>query len=74
MNLYYWPKFGCEYTCGIAFAVADTEEQAKEIITQQYYSETDVSDDDKFVQGLFQSEVEILPVEAGTGRYCLGGG
>ena len=74
MNLYYWSEFGCDHTCGVAFAVAETEQQAREIIMQRYYAETGSSDDDEFVQALFQSEVEVLPVEVGTGRYCLGGG
>lgn len=74
MNLYFWPEFGCDCTCGIAFAIAETEQQAKEIVMQQYYSKTGIDDDDEFVMKLFQSEVEILPIEIGIGRYCLGGG
>jgi hypothetical protein len=76
MKLYYWPEFGCDYTCGIAFAIAETEQQAKELIIQQYYLEMNIPDDgdDSDALMLFQSEVKVLPVEIGIGRYCLGGG
>jgi hypothetical protein len=74
VNLYYWPEFGGDYTPGIAFAIAETEQQAKKIVVQQYYLETGNSDDDKYVLSLFDSEAIILPVESGIGRYCLGGG
>ena len=76
MNLYYWPEFGwgCDLTPGMAFAIAETEQQAKKIVIERYYSETGISDDDEFVMRLFQSEVEVLPLEEKTGRYCFGGG
>jgi hypothetical protein len=74
VNLYYWPEFGGDYMPGIAFAIADNEQQAKKIVVQQYYLESGNSDDDEYVLRLFDSEAVILPIESGIGRYCLGGG
>ena len=32
LSLYVWPKFMPEYSAGLAFAIAETEEQAREMV------------------------------------------
>jgi hypothetical protein len=33
LMLYVWPKFAPDYTDGLAFAVAESEEQARELVS-----------------------------------------
>lgn len=32
LKLYVWENYGCDYTCGIAFALAESEEEARKLI------------------------------------------
>ena len=34
MRLFVWPEFACDYTCGLAVAVAATERDAQRLIEQ----------------------------------------
>jgi hypothetical protein len=33
LSLYVWPKFMPDYSAGLAFAIAETEEQAREMVS-----------------------------------------
>jgi hypothetical protein len=35
LRLYVWPQFSPDYTAGLAFAIATTEEQARQAIEQR---------------------------------------
>lgn len=36
LKLYVWEDYGCDYTCGIAFALAESVEEARKSILQRY--------------------------------------
>ena len=36
LKLYVWEEFSCDWTCGIAFAIAESKEEAKTLCTKAY--------------------------------------
>lgn len=36
LRLYVWEEFRCDYTCGLAFAIASSEEEAQKLVEDCY--------------------------------------
>lgn len=41
MKLFVWTEYSCDYTCGVAFAMAETIEQAREEVSLMEYRHSD---------------------------------
>ena len=42
MKLFVWRDVLCDYTCGIAFAMAETEERARKLIAKGFAEDTEI--------------------------------
>ena len=42
MKLYVWDHVFCDYTCGVAFALAESVEHARELVKAECYDDEDV--------------------------------
>ena len=69
MQLYVWDHVLCDYTCGIAVAVARTESEARETLLK---STTDAWEREALAADVSGAPAEILDVPAGA--FCWGGG
>lgn len=48
LKLYVWHGFGTDYTDGLAFAIASSEEEAKQLVLEYVDLNSDVFDDDEW--------------------------
>jgi len=65
MKLYIWKEVLCDYTCGIAFAMANSLEEAKQVIrdsVDEYYCVDDT---------VFYKEPEVYEIPYG---FAIWGG
>lgn len=65
LKLFIWHEVFCDYTCGIAFAIAETKEEAITLITkEQEYNKNELE----------QKEPEVHPIDKKYGCMIWGGG
>jgi hypothetical protein len=71
MKLFVWKDVFCDYTCGIAFAVAKNKEEAIELIMTEY--EKDIPGVRKW-RSLKNEEPEVHDLTIPYGTYVSGSG
>jgi hypothetical protein len=65
MKLYVWHNVFCDYTCGIAFAMAESAEEARRLIREN-------AEDWEDIDGALADEPEVY--DGPHGEHILGGG
>lgn len=64
LKLFVWTEFEPDYTDGLAFAIAETEEEAKELVIKEKYGSVPRK----------WGNLEILSLNEKTARSVEGGG
>lgn len=74
MKLFVWERVFCDYSCGIAFALANTKEEAIELIANSYEEDTESWFYKDIVRKLTETEPNIHNIGENIGYMVKGGG
>jgi len=72
MKLYVWKGVLCDYTCGIAFAIAESPEEARQAVIDGFESDKGYIADILLTD--LKGKYEVYPVDEPVGFAIWGGG
>jgi len=74
LRLYVWHEFACDYTCGIAFAIAQNEEEAKDVILGRSTSRYTSQYTSRYIRTQLDNiRPEVFELNSPVGFYVEGG-